>query len=438
MSILEYPTPHIVAWRDDDNSQGLLGGGSHFAKITRTLEYINDPERRKEPGFDDELVFMLDAYDIWFQLPLEQLLSRYDDIVAEENERVEQRMGRAYEAEQIHSSVVFGGGKRCAPNLIYTLACYPIPVSPLPEDLRGSNTDTKNGRTDYSSFRTRYLNSGYLIGPIRDMRRVLERAKDKLDECIDRHGASFDDGHGFTDECYHGSDQSIFVEMFGEQEFQREAMRRHHRTWKDWFSDLFGSGRPGANPPRTQIMEQPIGDMLNPGFEHQNNDTSYQPGKPFEMGISIDYWSLLGHQTSNAEDDGRYIRYNESIEPQIGEQGNLDCPGKAVLPEDLPEGRIAPIPAEPYTWDTMPLYSEICLAKAPVMIHHNSGDKAQREHQWNKAWWGGRQRDLFENQRQLGAGMLRKGVSTDNGTYVQWEELCPPEVEPELFRDVNS
>lgn len=438
MAILDYPTPHIVAWQDSSDSDGLLGGGSHYAKITRTLDYINDPERRDRPGFDEELLFMLDAYDIWFQLPVEQLLSRYDEIVAEENDRVAHRMGRAYENEGIQSSVVFGGGKRCTPNLVYTLACYPIPPSPLPADLRGANTDSAKGRTKWSAYRTRYLNSGYVIGPVKDMRRVLERAKQVLDECVHRHGATFDDGHGFTDECYHGSDQSIFAEMFGAQEFQREAMRRHHRTWKDGVQDLFTPGRAGFRPPPTHIMSTPILDMMNPDFAHQENDTSYQPGKPFEMGIAIDYWSLLGHQPSNAEDDVRYIRYNKPIDPQIGEQGQLDCPGKAALPTDLPEGQLSFVSSEPNTWDTMPLYSEICVAKVPVMIHHNAGDKGRREKLWDKTWWHGRSRALLEMRRKEGSDMLNNGIPTDNETVVPWETLCPRDVEPELFRDITK
>ncbi|KAK3190791.1 hypothetical protein K4F52_003107 [Lecanicillium sp. MT-2017a] len=423
MAILNYPTPHIVAWHDDDDSEGLLGGGSHFAKITRTLDYINDPERREQPGFDDELVFMLDAYDIWFQLPMEQLLSRYEGIVAEENDRV---------------SVIFGGGKRCAPNLIHTLACYPIPPSPLPEDLRGAHTDSAMGSTEYSAYRTRYLNSGYIIGPVKDVRRVLERAKEGLEACMDRHGASYDDGSGKTDECYHGSDQSIFVEMFGTQEFQREAMRRQHRTWLDKFLDKFISGRAGSEPPLAYAMGVPVKDRLNPDFAHEANDTSYQPGKPFEMGIAIDYWSLLGHQSANAHEDGRYIRYNESIDSQIGERGRFECPGKAILPADLPAGQISLIPTEPNTWDSMPLYTEVCVAKVPVMIHHNSWFKDRREQQWDSTWWHGRSRALLQQQRENGYEMLSNGVSTDNGTVVQWTELCPRDVEPELFRDVTK
>ncbi|CAM1511737.1 Fc.00g092500.m01.CDS01 [Cosmosporella sp. VM-42] len=437
LAILGYPTPHIVAWGDDANDGGLLGGGSHFAKITRTLEYINDENRRKQPGFDDELIFMLDSYDIWFQLPYETLIRRYDAIVQEENERVAHRMGRAWAAEGIESPIIFGGGKRCGPNQLHTLACYPIPESPLPEDTYGGNTDSLMGRNQYSSFRTRYLNSGYMIGPIGKMRPVLEKAAEKLHQCIHRTDAWWDNGWHDSDFCYRGSDQSIFVEMHGEQEFHREVMRRHYRTRLDDWLDKFSPGRAGAMPPPTQIWTTNVFDRLNPAFPHQEEDPSYLEGKPFEHGIAIDYWSLLGHQTSNAEWDHRYIRHNEPLEDQIGKQGMWDCTPKARPVDDLPLGGVLDMLPSGQNWSNLPLYTEICVGTVPVMIHHNSVQKHNREKQWHQVWWHNQSRHLLEQRRQQGLAMLTEGITTDKGEVLKWEQLCPPDVEPELFRDVK-
>lgn len=439
MTLLGYPNPHIVAWEEDEKGGNLLGGGSHFAKITRTLDWINDSERRKQPGFDNELVFMLDSYDIWFQLPLQVLLARYEAIVADENARVAHRMGRAHALEHISSPIVFGGGKRCAPNELHTMACFPVPETPLPDDTHGGNTDTLIGRNQWTSFRTRYLNSGYLIGPVSKIRPMLERAKQKLSECAERKDAPFDDGSGASNNCYRGSDQSIFVEMFGEQEFHREVMRRHHRTSLDNWLDTVISDRAGSRPPPIDIQGAPILDRLEPAFPHQKSSKAYVPNKPFEFGIAIDYWSLLGHQTANAEDDYRFIRHNETLEPQVGRQGIFDCRPKAPMPKDLHTKPLKSlVPTEPNRWDTMPLYTEICVGSVPVMIHHNSPDKSHRERQWDRTWWHGRSRALLEDRRRAGAPMLKDGIPTDNGTMVQWEELCPFDVEPELFRDVKA
>ncbi|KAL7792019.1 hypothetical protein V8C37DRAFT_135221 [Trichoderma ceciliae] len=440
MTILGYPSPTIIAWEDQDHAKGLLGGGSHFAKITRTLDYINDPQRRNQTGFDDELVFMLDAYDIWFQLPPDVLLSRYNAILEEDGARVAHRMGRAYDNEGIHPQVVFGAGKRCAPNLLNSVSCYPVPESPLPDDVYGGNTDTLIGTNQWSSFRTRYLNSGYAIGPVAEMRRILGRALEKLEECENRKGASFDDGTEASDFCYHGSDQSIFVEMFGEQEYHREVMRRHHRTRADDVLDKVIPGRAGSKPPATDVQNAPVIDRLDPAFTHQQYNKTHLPEKPFEFGIALDYWSLLGHQTSNAVTDARYIRHDRPLGPQVGKRGKFDCVPKTnmlPLPSDLPSRQ--PLSwlagSQPSQWQMMPLYTEICIGTVPVMIHHNSVEKYHREEQWNQTWWHGRSRMLLEERRKEGAAQLSEGILTDKENVARWEELCPRETEKELFRD---
>ncbi|KAJ4854837.1 uncharacterized protein T069G_10395 [Trichoderma breve] len=409
MILLGYPSPTIIAWADQDRASGLLGGGSHFAKITRTLDYINDPKRRNLPGFDDELVMMLDAYDIWFQLPLDVLLSRYNAILEDDAARVSQRMGRAYTIEGINSRVVFGAGKRCAPNLLNSVACYPVPESPLPNDLYGGNTDTFIGTSQWSSYRTRYLNSGYIIGPVGE----------------NRKGAS---------------DQSIFVEMFGEQEYYREVMRRHHRTRVDDVLDRVVPGRAGSRPPPTVVQQVPVLDRLEPAFTHQQYNKTHLPDKPYEFGIALDYWSLLGHQTSNAVTDARYIRHSLPVKQQMGKTGKFDCVPKTEmmsLPNDLPSDK--PLPwmrgMMPDMWATMPLYTEICIGTVPVMIHHNSVEKYQRERQWSQTWWYRRAKPLFEERRKEGIAQLAEGIPTDRGTMEKWEMICPKFLEKELFRN---
>ncbi|KJZ75840.1 hypothetical protein HIM_04664 [Hirsutella minnesotensis 3608] len=349
LTILGYPNPHIIAWGAQDGQNGLRGGGSHFAKMTSGLDYINDPE-------DDEPVFMIDSYDIWFQLPVEGIGSR----------------------------VIFGCGKRCAPNQMHAVACHPVPESPLPMDLRRGSTDTLLGRNLYSNFRTRYLNSGYVLGAVGAVRPVLERAMEKLEQCSQRTMVDFDNGSGGSDKCYQGSDQSIFAEMFGEQKIHREVARRRHRTLiDDW-----------------------------------PYHASYTLGKSLEFGIGLDYWSLLGHQTANAEYDSRYIRHAEPLAPQVGDVGMFDCAAKAPMPRDLP--REAPTAGARYR-------------STPRFV---SVDKFWREAQWNRTWWHGSSRRLLEERRHAGAPQLTEGIPTDKGVRLRWADLCPSQVDKELFRDV--
>ncbi|RDA89063.1 hypothetical protein CP532_2228 [Ophiocordyceps camponoti-leonardi (nom. inval.)] len=442
LTLLGYPSVEIVAWGGKDDDAILRGGGSHNAKITSVLDFVNDEGRRNKAGFEDELILMVDGYDVWFQLPPEVLIARYHSILQDEAKRVEHRMGKAYDPFEITPSVIFGAGKRCGPNELHTLACYAVPDSPLPLTLRGANTDSTLGRNFLSNGRQRYLVSGYMLGTVGATRKVLERAKTKLDECVGRVGAEFDNGSGDSDFCYRGSDQSIFVEMFGEQEARRELQRRKSRSRWDDAIDFLIPNRPGSNPPATKLMKELIVDRLSPPFPHQKFDPDSVSHS--ELGIVLDYWSQLGFQTSNAEFDTRFLRHAEPLPPQAGKIGLFDCPAHTPPPDDLPsDTSILRILAEedkdktkpPPSWNTIPLYTDLCTGSVPVMIHHNSVDKTWRERSWDQTWWHGRSRALLERRRRDGAQMT---FTVDKDKVMKWEELCPRDVEKELFRDVDD
>ena len=151
-AVLDYPTPTLIAWNQTfDNTGknslgsrqdapwltvtgGLLGGGSHVGKITGVLQYLES----LDSSADSDLVLMMDSYglllfplldeikahtvaDIWFQLRPEVLLSRYHAINEAANVRLRQRLGSAVDAEDLQQTIIFGAGKRCAPNQVCTL-----------------------------------------------------------------------------------------------------------------------------------------------------------------------------------------------------------------------------------------------------------------------------------------------------------------------------
>lgn len=289
--MLDYPTPTLVGWDEVyDNPNYWLAGGSHLAKITRVSQYLD----RLAPEHDEDMVMMLDAYDIWFQLSVSVLIERYHRINAEADAALATRLGRkAVQAEDIKQTILFAAGKRCAPNQQHTVACYAVPDSPIPMDVYGANTDTIIGRNKYKSHRQRFVNSGYIIGPVKDMRRLFAAAQKKRDELPDF--VPSDQGSGTSDYIYHGSDQAIFSIIFGEQEYQREVMRiRHRSAWQKVFSWLSGNGVDGK-PTRTVWEGTVVDNVLNPSFTHE----IVQPlsGHPLEYGIGLDYWSDLGQQT---------------------------------------------------------------------------------------------------------------------------------------------
>ncbi|KAK5174226.1 uncharacterized protein LTR77_001306 [Saxophila tyrrhenica] len=443
---LDYPIPTLISLNKTFNTGGLLGGGSHIAKITGVLEWL----QAQDASRDNDLVLMMDAYgsfdyydnarnqqahleaDIWFQLRKDTLISRYHSINAAANKRLSDRLGKAYDAEGIRQTIIFGSGKRCAPNQVHTVACYPMPETPLPDDVYGTNTDTIMGRNKYTSLRQRWLNSGYVVGPVKDMREMFRRAQAKVDAIQDH--PEWDNGSRGADFMYHGSDQSIFNTILGEQEFQREVMRRRHLTSLD-------KARGKLKVPPSKIEGTIIDDPLNPSFTHEPMEQ--KAGKPDEFSIGLDYFSELGQQTVNSEEDSRYIRHNGDIQDQAKDRtGHFDCPNRATpeIPADIsktePPISQRQIGEADQQWSEVPLYTNLCLDRIPVMIHHN-GDKGLREAAWPRMWVQPHARKFMAAVVAGQDGEQRGGAFSD-GQYVSFGQLCPREMEQELFRDLEG
>jgi hypothetical protein len=373
--------------------------------------------------------------DIWFQLRREVLISRYHSVNDAANERLRQRLGSAVDAEGLEQTIIFGSGKRCAPNQVQTIGCYPVPESPLPKDVYGNNTDSSLGRNLWYSGRQRWLNSGFIMGPRRDLRALFQRAAVKAKET--QRNMDFDDGSHGSDYMYHGSDQALFAVIFGEQEFQREIMRRRHYSIKD---KIKGQGK---QPEPSYIYNTLIDDPINPNFPHEIRKA--KEGKPDEFSLGLDYFSEFIQQTVNSEEDSKYITYKNDIEKQVSENREMfDCPSRVTgeLPDDiLNSGR-------PFSyidtfergsakddWSQLPLYTNICLNKIPIMIHHN-GDKSAREHQWPTMWVQRHARKVVDGMTNGGGGdaAAKGGAHLPGGKYMSWNELCPAEWDGEIFR----
>ncbi|KIV86666.1 hypothetical protein PV11_02263 [Exophiala sideris] len=462
LSLFDYPAPTVIAWESSFHWP-LLGGGSHLAKITLVLEHLKSLLDTGSEASD--LVFMLDALDIWVQLPWQVLVQRYHSITEAENKRIYQRMGQAAAKEGVKQTIVFGAGKRCAPNDLFSVACFAIPDSPLPHDLYGGDTDTLVGFNEAASFRQRYLNSGYVIGPLGDMYRIFEAAQRRLNLCMtysSKNPSPSDDGNHEPVYCYHGSDQSIFAELFGEQEFHREIMRRHHHTWRDSVLEFFSPNRPGSPRPNALLGGALVDDVLDPSFTHESMNATYQPGKPHDFGIGLDYFSDLGHQTVNSEEpeDAQYLFYNESISGQMRPRSKVACPLNSRLALSTDHDPAAALPKDIWTWPlpgvdgpsgptSIRLYTHLCLGVVPVMIHHN-GDKEERERDWDKVWYqkqlpamlnaGVRSSDTPWMRREPGIWVVEAGKEEfpwvqagKNKKFLPWVDACPAEYDQELY-----
>ena len=281
--VLGYPSPTLVNYGKVFEGAGW-DKGSHAGKIRGVYDFLNNKQVK-----DDDLVLIIDGYDVWFQLPPEILIRRYHAGVLEVNERLRRRYGMVRDGkssdmtadmvQKYTQSVVFGADKICWPNPVADPACAAIPYSTLPKDVYGPQTDK-----DPESFhnRPRYLNSGTVIGPAADVRAIYEYAVQKVEQ---------------NDRGKIG-DQFVFAEIFGEQEFQRESIRRSSQSpggrFYDWLSNSLGTS------------ESPLSANIT-----INNMTTVA-GQRYEYSIGLDYESRLFQTMTHSADDLEFIVYNSS------------------------------------------------------------------------------------------------------------------------------
>jgi hypothetical protein len=441
-AVLGYPVPTILQWNKTHDLSQPFGGGKYSGKIESVYEWL----KQQPKASADDVVLMVDPYgsfnygdvpvgmslrtegDIWFQLGPEVLLKRFYAMRARATEDLARRMGKAAEVEGLKQTVFFGAGKRCAPNTPHTASCYAMPESPLPHDLYGANTDTVMGHSRHSSHRQRFLNAAYAIGTVADMQPIFQQALNKVNSLKDAEGR-----YKHRAEYNHaGSDQGIFQEMLGEQEFQREVMRRKHLSFGDKAKGL------KKNKP-TYIEGTLVDDVLNPSFSHK--EMEQKGDKSAEFGMGLDYWSDLGQQTLDSEHDGRWLTYNRPVRAQLTQRRLYDCPPRATgrVPDDMLNTtlpRAAVSDASQFSpmrgWDEIGLYTNVCLDTIPVMIHHN-GVKKRRDDAWPQLWLQPHARRLIEEV--LAQDGERGGARTPDNRFRPWELLCPARLEPELYRD---
>jgi len=322
----------------------------------------------------------------------------------------------------------------------------------LPKDLYGVLTDTVVGRNKVFSDRQRYLNSGYILGPVREMRLMFERAKQLLDDWENNRTSESDNGSHGSDFIYHGSDQSIFNVIMGQQEYMREVERRRSVSYlrRIWYS------LSGGDPLSRSILEgTKVDDRLDPFFTHEA--MRIDEGVDYEFGIGLDYASDIGHQTVNSEADAQWLLHDRDIEPQLQTRIQFDCPVRAGqnLPSDLMNDKMASpynVLADPgyilyddealsdrlADWNRISLYTHLCFDQVPVLIHHN-GIKEARVYSWDKLWYapylsailGQMNTSLLDGNVSYEQHLAepeqrwRGGIWNDQGNFMDFETICP-------------
>jgi hypothetical protein len=391
---LGYPCPVIVNWgKTYDPSKGWKGG-SHLAKITGTLEYLDtviDPNTPDENRLEEnDIVILTDSYDVWFQLPPDVLLKRCHEANAQANSRLASQWGRG--KVPMEQTIIVSAQKKCFPpeSSGSNLHCDQLPDSPVRKDLYGPNTD-KNPN-EFHDVRPKYLNSGSMMGPVGDMRRYFRRVYERMQR-------------GLVNGKDLYSDQGIFGEIFAEQELWRKSVRSHKAISKD------------------------------KDFEFLH--------KEFEYHVGLDYTQQLFIPTVFEEQDGEIIALNnKSAIAEKSKSLNIS-PRLDGVPDDIEKSMnpLSNIPVRELDivedWGEMPFYADFFSEAIPAVVHHNAhkdGAKKRRYLWWNRIWYFPYLRELVETQLKETKAKSLLDIVVNGESMVYWDSRSTkPQKKPQTF-----
>ena len=324
--------------------------------MSQTLEYLNSIPQ----GQDEDLVLIIDAYDVWFQLRPDVLIQRYYMVRDAANERLISELGSSVVSKHgLSQTIFFNADKVLWPHLDTTTDPWWLANSSLPEYAFGPETDKG---LEWAN-RPRWLNSGAVMGPLGDMRRLFNATLSRIDQ-------------DFNETLFKDSDQLYFSKLYEDQEYARRLLR----------------------PNQSLINEHP-------------QDVALLPvGMETEYHISLDYKSDLFLANAFYEDFWAYMTF-DTPRKQPQDQVML-----APYQIDLPTEILSSLP--PYngiasarnvnktrmdqlvdpgvtsnTWRNVGLGTNLITNQVFPLLHM-TGHKEYLDELWNKMWY-------FPNSRAL-------------------------------------
>lgn len=391
-ALMGYPAHTLINWDDPEDKDPMK---QHLAKIEGALKYLD----AIPAGHQDDLVFMVDGYDLWFQLPHNYIIKRYHDVVGKAHLRHVDELGVALVAKHnIRNTVLFGPDKQCAPAGRDHVSCWAVPESWMHPLSFGPDTD--HGIDMHN--RPRWLNSGTIMGPARELRDVFSAA---LERNKNQH---------VTD-----SDQFYFASLFGIQSYSRRLIKLDHDRERGL--DVAGDEE-FLKPKDTDTEKRKIPEI--------NGRTEYFIGLDWSSaifqttGFYADYISWIRNNDSSQyieEDsiDGNYHHHFAEQEDLVGKG-----PGKAM----------AKIDPALEKWNTLPLATNTA-SRNVVPVMHINGKKGYRILWWPRMWffpyieqiWNdlksredGRERPEDERTAFQGA----KTFNREGWGWINWKDVC--------------
>lgn len=233
----------------------------------------------------------------------------------------------------------------------------------------------------------------------------------------------------------------------------------------DQLSDIFDDSGSPSSPPREKWNDEKRWVWQQQSMQKVDHPDPWSevPHKllaQYDFGITLDYFSDIGHQTVNSERDAAWLTYNDSVSlvKQVEQQtprNRFDCPlpsswlfatGRGAsstskhLPLDLIEtdhplhtfrsatemNESEDLVSPSGYWRETPLYTHICMERIPAIIHHN-GDKTARARSWPHMSWlfEAVKPSIYGNAAERAPAYDFGKVRTDKGYPLSFDQLCP-------------
>ncbi|TDZ37968.1 hypothetical protein CTRI78_v010995 [Colletotrichum trifolii] len=375
---LGYPMPTILNWNGEFNRPDWHFAGSHVAKLESLLAVIDTIYDTEDNVNENDLILLVDAYDIWFQLPPSVLVERFHTLNRNADVRVAEQWAElaaepGFPVRPPRQNIIVTTAKDCQPT--WESGSNPRyeywPESPLPSDFYGAGTDeippyAYDAAQKYKKVRPRCVNSGMVMGTMGALRGALGQAKAKVDDAAMRGRQLW-------------SDQALFAEVIGDQEM-----------WRYWVRGLASEWN--GSESREVLRRLPK--------EVRNIADNALAGEKFEFGIGLDYDFATIPPICSSEDEGFFVQLDDqdALQRESEKAGVADVVRVKGIPPELKDAE-GPIPG--VGWGNLSLYTDFFFGTTPVGIHHNAyifGLKPWRlEHWWNMTWYYPHLRDLIGN-----------------------------------------
>ncbi|KAH8821912.1 hypothetical protein F5884DRAFT_769405 [Xylogone sp. PMI_703] len=410
-AVLNYPPPVLINWGAPEAKDAYV---QHLAKVWTILAYL---DILVDNGKADDLVLIVDGFDVHFQLPPEVMLARYFQENERANKRIEAQHGRVAVARYgFKQTVIFGHDKLCWPMDNRRPACWAVPEASDPRWAYGPYTDTNPPMA-----RARWLNSGTVLGPVSHVRDVFNSTLELIHK------------NHTTD-----SDQFYFANLWAAQEFER----------------------------RTLVEKEP--------YKEINKDTvdwpTLEKGQRNDYYIGLDYEAVLFQTMAFFRPYLTWMKFNGQRLPsrsrgapstyQINDPyydrvlpkdlANSRSPFYAAIKSSLPDAKAVNLPVE-LGWKDLSLGMNVISNQIFPLLHF-TGPKEFRHLWWTRLWFVPYAEDLLKaSARLLRMGReplsdapiggqlwwpgeldawkgvdrgIKGGAFSDNSTFLGWDELC--------------